>query len=51
MTKECKLVQYADQMTCATCGQIWDMNDLYPPDCTFAKKKGLFARFMEWLRK
>lgn len=28
----CKAKQYSDQMACS-CGNVWDMNDEYPPAC------------------
>lgn len=29
----CKAVQYSDQMHCAQCGLVYDVNDPDPPDC------------------
>jgi hypothetical protein len=29
----CKAIQYSDQMNCAACGLVWDMNDPEPPAC------------------
>lgn len=29
---KCNAVQLSDQMTCS-CGNVWDMNDPYPPEC------------------
>lgn len=31
--KTCEARQYSDQMLCAKCGLIWDMNDPDPPPC------------------
>lgn len=28
----CNAVQFSDQMSCS-CGNVWDMNDPYPPEC------------------
>jgi dCMP deaminase len=42
-------IQTSDQMTCP-CGNVWDMNDPSPPDCSIAVKRtqeewdGLFMR-------
>lgn len=33
MTDRCKAVQYSDQMHCAACGLLWDVNDPDPPPC------------------
>lgn len=30
---KCRAIQTSDQMTCE-CGNVWDMNDPYPPKCT-----------------
>lgn len=30
---ECDAKQTSDQMTCRTCGLVWDMNDSDPPKC------------------
>ena len=32
----CEAIQYSDQMNCARCGLVWDVNDPEPPVC--AKK-------------
>src|SRR5690554_6098583 len=29
---KCNAVQFSDQMSCS-CGNVWDMNDPYPPEC------------------
>lgn len=29
---KCDAMQFSDQMSCA-CGNVWDMNDPYPPEC------------------
>lgn len=29
----CREQQYGDQMICKRCNLVWDVNDLYPPDC------------------
>lgn len=29
---KCSAVQFSDQMSC-NCGNVWDMNDPYPPEC------------------
>lgn len=36
MTDRCEARQYSDQMNCARCGLVWDVNDPEPPVC--AKK-------------
>ncbi len=33
MTTTCKARRVSDQMSCATCGLIWDVNDPEPPMC------------------
>ena len=40
MRGSCKARQYSDQMECARCGHIWDINDSDPPECLTSKQIG-----------
>jgi len=33
VAKNCKALQYSDQMLCGACGLAWDVNDEDPPEC------------------
>ncbi len=34
----CKARQQSDQMFCASCNLIWDMNDPEPPECALEQR-------------
>jgi len=40
----CKAVQESDQMRCASCGLLWDVNDPEPPECKRHQDPPRFVR-------
>lgn len=36
---KCNAVQFSDQMVCG-CGNVWDVNDPYPPECRNPPESG-----------
>jgi hypothetical protein len=33
LARICEAKQFSDQMSCARCGMVWDVNDSHPPRC------------------
>jgi hypothetical protein len=38
MEKKCEIKQFSDQSACMQCGQAWDVNDPFPPECPLNNK-------------
>lgn len=37
----CDAQQHSDQMICAPCGLVWDINDPEPPECGCRGQRGI----------